>query len=654
MNNVIRNFGKKINLNSAMLIYMIIYAVAMLFLSSLCTIGLTGEGDDYTLPVASILNRRSFNILPEDVAYYKKLFPRWSEWIDAYSLSGYIAKGGGEMPWYFPIYAICCIPFTVFLKFLNFPTEFAFPYTNIMVICISFIVLVKCLKRPETEKALLLAILSVNPIIFYFNWTSAETFIYAMLIIACVAWYNKWYKRAAIFVSLAGMLNPTIMSIGIIMIIHYMLCWIKGKEEKISWGLYIKGSILKIFSYGMCYIIGIIPMIYNYYNMGHINLTASHSEYLTGRETILERLLAYLLDLNYGIIAYYPLLLIVAALLSVVAIKNKKVDYIIWGGTFLINMLLYSIITHINCAMSGIARYNVWGVVLLIFGVCLCKNQLVHKIKFKRIINALLVVGVFWTMCIVLWYGPNVASNTQYTSFTPLAEYVLDKAPGIYNPLHSTFSSRINHVDGGYDYETPIVYTASDGYIRKVLASKKDQEYLMDNYVSCTGDNKWWKQKVHSLTEKESYISVPPKYAIEKLPSYNIGEELLFGLKNYNAGDYIISGMSEQEDWGTWTDGREMIMRFQTSSDSDVLVGKIKCSVYNEKQKILIYVNGKTVYNNEFEGGALQFSFSNPGKGEVIEIRIELPNAISPSVFGANDQRLLGLGITTMVFEDDK
>lgn len=395
-------------------------------------------------------------------------------------------------------------------------------------------------------------------------------------------------------------------------------------------------------------------MIYNYYNMGHINLTASHSEYLTGRETILERLLAYLLDLNYGIIAYYPLLLIVAALLSVVAIKNKKVDYIIWGGTFLINMLLYSIITHINCGMSGIARYNVWGVVLLIFGVCLCKNQLVHKIKFKRIINALLVVGVFWTMCIVLWYGPNVASNTQYTSFTPLAEYVLDKAPGIYNPLHSTFSSRINHVDGGYDYETPIVYTASDGYIRKVLASKKDQEYLMDNYVSCTGDNKWWKQKVHSLTEKESYISVPPKYAIEKLPSYNIGEELLFGLKNYNAGDYIISGMSEQEDWGTWTDGREMIMRFQTSSDSDVLVGKIKCSVYNEKQKILIYVNGKTVYNNEFEGGALQFSFSNPGKGEVIEIRIELPNAISPSVFGANDQRLLGLGITTMVFEDDK
>ena len=129
---------------------------------------------------------------------------------------------------------------------------------------------------------------------------------------------------------------------------------------------------------------------------------------------------------------------------------------------------------------------------------------------------------------------------------------------------------------------------------------------------------------------------------------------MLFGKINYNVGDCVVSGMSETEDWGAWTEGHEMIMRFQTNSDSDILEGKINSYVYNGSQNVFIYVNGEKVYDDSFGGGELDFSFLKPGKGKAIEVRIELKDAISPSKFGENDYRTLGLGIVSMVFDENK
>ena len=130
-------------------------------------------------------------------------------------------------------------------------------------------------------------LLSINPVMFYYCWPSGEVLIYSFLAIGIVFWYNKWYKLAAVFVSLAGTLNVTIMSIGIIMIVEYMISLLKKKSEKIEWKEFIKNNFFRVIQYGSCYIIGLVPMAYFYYNTGYINLTSSYENiYNRNRENM--------------------------------------------------------------------------------------------------------------------------------------------------------------------------------------------------------------------------------------------------------------------------------------------------------------------------------------------------------------------------------
>ena len=36
----------------------------------------------------------------------------------------------------------------------------------------------------------------------------------------------------------------------------------------------------------------------------------------------------------------------------------------------------------------------------------------------------------------------------------------------------------------GYEYEIPIVYVDVDGYVRKILATSSDEEYLKEYFIS--------------------------------------------------------------------------------------------------------------------------------------------------------------------------
>ena len=80
----------------------------------------TGEWDDYSLPAVSIITDQNIDITENDIMHFKTIFPEWSQYIDYYSLSGYVTKSGGEMPWYFPTYSVACIPFIFILSFFRF------------------------------------------------------------------------------------------------------------------------------------------------------------------------------------------------------------------------------------------------------------------------------------------------------------------------------------------------------------------------------------------------------------------------------------------------------------------------------------------------------------------------------------------------------
>lgn len=643
---------RKIDIKRVFLIYIIVYSVVLLIFHSVNKPTTLGEWDDYTLPIASVLNDHNFNIDDADIAEYKKLFPDWSGAVDNYKLSGYMTRdGSGQLSWYFPCYAIVCIPCTLLLEWLDLSAIYAFPYTNLMLLVISLVIAFNILAVDEKKKTLLLLALSLNPIVFYIGWPSGEVFIYSMLLMGLVFWYSRMYRRAAVFVSLAGMMNPTIMSIGFFMIGEYLYGLFTQKGSS-KWGPFVKENICDVLQYGCCYIIGIIPMIYNLYHVGHINLTASLEAFTQGKESTAARFLSYLLDLNYGILPYFPVIFITSFVLLPAALIKKSVRYIEWSAAFLLNVVLYSIMVHINGGMSGIARYNAWGVLLLIFAVILFYDVIISRLKVRKILYYILSAGTIITGVIVFNYGIFCASKTSFKHFTPIAEWVLDTCPAIYNPLPSTFKSRVSHVGGGYVYKTPLVYENKDGIVRKMLVKKDDLEYVESEYMLSQGPENWFESIFEKMDDKEIYISCPEKYGILKTHKYEIGQELSFKSGSFNADAFVIRGLGSPEGWGTWTGGNEFIMRYRTDSASPLIHAAINAGAY-KKQTIVIYINGNYKYMvKDFTGGTIEFDFENPGKNKPVEIRFEMPDAISPSEFGSDDKRVLSLSFVDMVFTE--
>lgn len=643
----------KVSIRRLTEVYLIIYAIIICIYCSINMPSPTGEWDDYSLPVASLINERDFSISESDVSAYKEIFPDWASYIDNYALSGYTTRDGGQMSWYFPTYSMACIPFVFILQTLKLPTIYAFVYTNITILLISLFIVLYKLRIGEKRKLLVIFLLSINPIVFYLGWTSAEAFIYSFLVMGLVFWYNRAYKRAAFFVSIAGMLNPTIMSIGIIMILEYFANLLKQMGKDDTFVSFCRHNLLNIFMYGACYIVGVIPFAYNYYNVGHINLTAASGNFTVGRESTISRFLSYLFDLNYGILPYFCVIFIMSLFLLIVACLKKHWRYLQWMFTFFLNVVLYSIMVHINSGMSGIARYNSWGTVVMIFAVCLYFDELIQCKKLKVFATVMLSISTFLTGLIVYQYGPYLASRTSYVYMTPVAAYILDKRPCLYNPLHSTFNSRTTHIDGGYMYETPIIYSTENGYVRKILAKKEDIYELSENYTALSGENEWFLKQLNKLDEKESYISIPSKYKILKCSRYELGSTIWFNDDDFNANHYVSIGLSEPESWGTWTSGHELQMSLRTSSKATTLHGFIDCGVFNGQQTVQIYVNDQIVNNMVYRGGGIEFDFDNSEEHGFINIRIELPDANSPFMLGqSDDNRILGLGLQKMVITD--
>jgi hypothetical protein len=167
--------------------------------------------------------------------------------------------------------------------------------------------------------------------------------------------------------------------------------------------------------------------------------------------------------------------------------------------------------------MSGIARYNAWGAVILIFAVVCFFDEIEKKKQAVLATWVSLSIGIIITTVIVAMYGPHYAEKTRDRDFTPIAEFVMDKCPALYNPLHSTFNSRVNHIDGGYVIETPLIYENENGEVKKMLVSAEDKQYILENYEDENdGAGEWLSKKFDGIGEGKHYISINRKHKVKK------------------------------------------------------------------------------------------------------------------------------------------
>ena len=449
---------------------------------------------------------------PEDLQIAQNDFPELYTGINTYDdlRSSKLAQINDELwsSYYFPIYSFLCIPVKLILQVMRLPQVKAFTLTNSLMFIIALVVVKKFLKTSEKKKFCLLALLAASPIMYaYIPYISSETFIFSMMVCTLVAYERNNKFLCAFLLSTASMPNPTVMGMGIVLVVKYMFdTYVRNNEIPFIARVkkYYKDTLL----YAVCYIPCLIPFILNLINLKNINPTSGGFRL----NTIGYNILSYYFDINLGYSSFAPILVILFFGSFVVSCIRRNAGKI---GTYLAFSLsvviAFSMMVHINCGMRYCARYVIWSYPILAFGLCM-NDSAVKNIKVKM---GLVGTSVISTLVLLAYNNPaNAGPYPVYTECNNFSKLVLNNAPYLYNPMFTTFNSRVCHVDGGSVYDKPIWYTDTrNNEVRKImlLADEESKEYIRDHLI-CRDDPEYIDKILseHRNDSKLYYIDIPP------------------------------------------------------------------------------------------------------------------------------------------------
>lgn len=476
-----------------------------------------GESDDYLLLSVALEKNFSDIVSPEVIAQAQLDFPGlpWNEWIREFEKGALhlpLTVNNNSYSWYFVTYPLLCLPAKFLLKAAGIHQIFAFYLTNLLLLLFSVLISLKWMKElifcKNSYASLLL--LSVN--LPYLFWASNEICLMSCMTLANSALFSKRYIYSALFTGLATTLNVTA-------ILFFIFVWLKFFYRNSEF-LSFKPSVLrqcminlgteykKTFVFILFTIIGFIPILINLIrwnkiavmqNMGSINGST-------------ERFLAYVFDLNFGILPYYPFVLLIFIMLLFVL----KKEYLIYFITVCSIIFSFSLMLNIDCGMSFMSRYLAWTMPLILIGVFYYTRKYLLKCKILKAGKIFLWLSLCYSIIIIISYIPRHNFLVSDCIFHhPIAKRVFDLCPALYNPRYSTFNSRTNHIPGGYDIAqyVPIEYIDKNGNIRKVLVETCFIEPYLDYEIvfspDLISDVENERRKAHNNHKKYQYLNFP-------------------------------------------------------------------------------------------------------------------------------------------------
>lgn len=643
----------KSNKYSVILIVVFVIGAALRLLT--VTPGVQGDGKEYIMQTVAFQNHFSFGITEEDLSNAKEEFYNEAEALEAeYNNEIHMHESdNARYSNHYGAYSALVTPVKRVILALGIYPLWAFSITNYILWLAAILVIFFCLRTDAKRKLCILALLIFNPIIFYLCWSHSEVYIFAFVVMGLVFYYNKQYGRSIFFLSIAATQNlgviPFAMMVGIDYIVECIQRYI-SEYKKFDFANFAKLYWKKVIPYVIFYIPAFLPLISTYVRFGTYNLVA---DVAMENKYLLHKALDYAFDLNLGILPYEPIVLISFIVMAITGLKNNMRSVIInLVGVF---GMLY-IIAHqlqINSGMQNIMRYNVWIIPVLIFFIGMNLN--IDKDNGKRLIAVCLSEAVFTTAIVgyIIWGGGDFSSN----QFAPWTKAIMNNFPELYNPTHGIFYSRTTGVEL-YESSEPVVYVNNDGYIRKILLSEEAEEvFYSENWMLVDSQgNSVDKNKLKSKSVDEGqyrYINVKDNY--RHLNEYALGDKILFFSENYNADNYVQSGISGKEERMSWTDADKFNMSMLLNSSAPMIKGHIDImGTFYQPQKVTIFINENQVFCNTIEGEQeINFVFENP-KNRIVNMTILLPDSLSPAKLGlSEDTRNLGISIREMLFTEN-
>jgi hypothetical protein len=557
----------------ASFIFVIIFACVLIFMARNQPIhGGLGETWLYVMATAALQYEHSIHLTETTLS---NLYEHFRDFHGAaafyYSIGRLPIIDGIAFSHYFPAYSLSCIPASIALEILGFNQSWAFAMTNIGLILMALLCMLIFLKESDKIKFFLLLVLAINPVILYVHWASAEVFMWAFIVMSMVFYYNKAYKRAAFFLTVAGSMNMTLMVLGFFMIASYFIDLQKEKGVDKNFFKTVFKNFFDVLKYAASFSFIFLVFPYNYAASGGASALAT----MVGEggipwesygSTMGQRFVAYLFDLNFGMLPWFFLLCLVYPVCLVYSFRRKEYQYYLPALAFFPVAFLFSGMAHINSGMTGISRYNAWAAPIMLFPCVLsffklvCSNDrddfssernefsskkvsVINRVKISIISISVVLTGL-------LVYDNNHDIAYGYRSMLTPARIVLNTAPALYNPLFPTFVSRVEHVDGGYNYSQPVIYENRSGEIRKMLVTPNTAHVLNEMIDGDAKSLEWLDTKITEaeLREGFQYIDICPfidvsLYRVKptefKLPDMSAAVRGVHAHEVSHIGDYV-------------------------------------------------------------------------------------------------------------------
>lgn len=613
-----------------------------------------GDGPGYILQAAAFENHWSFGVTEEDLAaavsdYYLHENYLETEFGSQRHMHEY---EGAKYSNHFGAYPALVVPVKKIVSHLGFYPLWGFFLTNFLMYLAAAGAVIAFLKAESLQKLIIVLLLLINPVIFYLSWVHAEVYIFSFVTIGLVFYSNRQYRWAILFLSIAAAQNigvfPFAMAVGIELILSYIEAS-KEKTETWKWSWFLKEYWYKIAAHGVFFIPALIPLLLNLYRFHTVSLVADIAR---ENKYLLHKALDYAFDLNLGIFPYEPLLLLVFIIMVITGIIRRKKQA--WTCLLGVGGVLYVIANQlqINCDMQFIMRYNVWIIPVLVFFVVLNWEPVFKTDRYLCLtgISETVFTGLVITF---LLFGGGTFHNFQ---FAPWTYAVLDHVPALYNPSHGIFMSRVLGREL-YQWPRPLFYISDKGKIRKILLGKESEPlFYSDQYILEDGQgNIIAKNSLKQVFIDEgdySYINISG----EAYLSGKIGN----GITVDFTGDVVdpdlavLRGISQKEEWGRWTESKEVYILTGARSDAARLKGHLEIErVFHRPQRLFILVNDSEVFASTVEGKQdIDFEFDNPGSRGLV-IKLLLPDSIKPADTGkSSDERELGIGLKSLTISE--
>jgi hypothetical protein len=421
---------------------------------------MAGDGHEYLGMTISFFNHFSPDLREEDINLRSHIENKNGINIsEDFNYNGYYSSlNGAWYSYHFWGYSLLNLPIFGLLHYMDFNELRCFQITNSLLLILCLLGIIYFIKfKDSIQKMWFFLFSAFSPVLFYVQWPHPEVFSYTFVGIAIAFATRRNYILSVLMSSIASLQNPPILILTLYLIV-------------LGWKQY-DYDLKKFVQLSCAASISSVSFIFYYLNYQELSLIASQGlasiSYIST-----DKILSLFFDLNYGILAYTPLLLLFSLSALIISIIKKDFFILELWVVLILMATLASTAADLSCGTMYIHRYAVWMIPIIILITVYSVQYYSVQYFTPNKVNAWLSIAVIINISITGYYLCDY-NTSNYLKLNSLSETVLVCTPGLYNPPKQVFVDRSLEQEfscNDWFKILPVIYMY-DGMPRKILTN---------------------------------------------------------------------------------------------------------------------------------------------------------------------------------------